>query len=81
MKHNSYTIHLAVNGTDVVKPVKVAKVIAKHVQSVYNTSSTVGCNSGLLSSDFFTVASHFQIRHFAMYTVPPSKMGWVAQSV
>jgi hypothetical protein len=50
-KHNSYSIHLDINGTSVVEPVKVAAAFAKHLQLVYNMSSPVGYHSGLLSSD------------------------------
>jgi hypothetical protein len=38
-KKNSYTVHLNINGTDVVKPVKVTADSAKHSQSVYSTYS------------------------------------------
>jgi len=30
MKHNSQTIHLDVNGTDVVEPVEVSEIFAKN---------------------------------------------------
>jgi hypothetical protein len=67
-KHSSYTIHLYINGTDVVELVEVAEVLAKRLQSARNT--TVGCHSGLLSIDYLAVASHFRIRHFESYDTP-----------
>jgi hypothetical protein len=50
-KHNAYSVHLDLNATNVVEPVKVAEVFARHFQSVYNTSSPAGYHAGVLSSD------------------------------
>ena len=51
-KHNSYTVHLDLNGTNVVKLVEVAEGFAEHFQSV-DHNSPVGYHSGISSIDFF----------------------------
>lgn len=51
-KHNSYTVHLDLNGTNVVKLVEVAEGFAEHFQSV-DHNFPVGYHSGISSSDFF----------------------------
>ena len=61
-KHTSYTIHLYVHGTDVVKPVQAAEDPAKRLQSVRHTP--VRCQSGQFSTYYLAVAFNFQIRHF-----------------
>jgi len=45
LRNNFYTIHLNINGTVVVKPVKVTAVCAKHFQSVNSTYSTLAQHS------------------------------------
>ena len=45
LRNNFYTIHLNINGADVVKPVKVTAVSAKHFQSVNSTYSTLAQHS------------------------------------
>jgi hypothetical protein len=51
-KHNSYTIHIDTNDTNVVELTEAAEAFAEHFQSAYNCAKPAGPHSGLLSSDF-----------------------------
>jgi len=56
------------NSTEAVKPVQVAAVSAKQLQSVYS-----GHNYGAFFGDYFTASSHLPIKHFESYK-PPQKL-------